>query len=59
MASEVELKKTPDQLSALLVECKIKEYQNKKILNVGFKNWLFLKQCQINGLSPTGITVYE
>lgn len=49
--------KAHNQLKSFLAECRIENPQNKKILEVGFKNGLFLNECCKAGLIPTGIEI--
>ncbi len=49
--------KARNQLRSFLLECGIEDPQNKKILEVGFKNGQFLNQCRKAGLIPTGIEI--
>lgn len=58
MTGEKELqKKAHNQLKLFLTECKIQDYQGKSILEIGFKNGLFLNECRKAGLIPTGIEI--
>ena len=49
--------KARNQLKTFLAECEIEDAQNKKILEIGFKNGLFLNECCKAGLIPTGIEI--
>jgi SAM-dependent methyltransferase len=49
--------KAYNQLRSFLAECRIEDPRNKKILEIGFKNGLFLNQCRKAGLRPTGIEI--
>jgi len=49
--------KACNQLKTFLAECEIENAQNKKILEIGFKNGLFLNECHKGGLRPTGIEI--
>jgi len=49
--------KACNQLQQFLAECKITDYQSKKILEIGFKNGLFVDECQKAGLIPTGLEI--
>lgn len=49
--------KAHNQLKSFLAECGIEKPQNKKILEIGFKNGFFLDQCHKRGLIPTGIEI--
>lgn len=51
--------KANSQLKTFLADCKIQNHQNKKILEIGFKNGLFLNECHKAGLIPTGIEINE
>jgi 2-polyprenyl-3-methyl-5-hydroxy-6-metoxy-1,4-benzoquinol methylase len=58
MATETELRhKALSQVKSFLAECDIKDYQGKKIFEIGFKNGLFLDQCRKEGLIPTGLEI--
>ena len=58
MEKEIALqRKAQNQLESFLAECGIEHPQNKKILEIGFKNGLFLNQCRIAGLVPRGIEI--
>jgi len=58
MNKEKELqKKANDQLKQLLTECNLQIYQGKSILEIGFKNGLFLNECRKAKLIPTGIEI--
>jgi len=47
------------QLETFLADCKISNIKNKKILEIGFGNGLFLEECRKAGLIPTGLEVLE
>jgi ubiquinone/menaquinone biosynthesis C-methylase UbiE len=47
------------QLETFLADCQISDHKNKKILEIGFGNGLFLEQCRKAGLIPTGLEVLE
>jgi SAM-dependent methyltransferase len=58
MEQEVQLRqKARNQLQQFLAECKITDYRNKRILEIGFKNGLFVDECQKAGLIPTGLEI--
>ncbi|MHC5059869.1 MAG: class I SAM-dependent methyltransferase [Planctomycetota bacterium] len=46
-------------METFLADCQISDIQNKRILEIGFGNGLFLEQCQKAGLAPTGLEVRE
>ncbi len=50
-------RKACNQLKAFLAECNIEDAQNRRILEIGFKNGLFLNECRKAGLIPTGIEI--
>jgi len=49
--------KSAEQLNSFLDDCKIETHQNKKLLEIGFKNGVFLDECQKANLIPTGIEI--
>ena len=49
--------KAKRQLGSFLSECKIDEFHGKKVLEIGFKNGLFVDECRKAGLVPTGIEI--
>lgn len=51
--------KAAEQLNSFLSDCGIEKYQDKKILEIGFKNGLFLDECRKAKLIPTGIEIKE
>jgi len=51
------IQKAQSQLKQFLKECGIENYRGKKILEIGFKNGLFLDQCQKAGLKSTGLEI--
>jgi 2-polyprenyl-3-methyl-5-hydroxy-6-metoxy-1,4-benzoquinol methylase len=58
MATETELRqKALSQVKTFLAECDIKDYQGKKIFEIGFKNGLFIDECRKEGLVPTGLEI--
>ncbi len=50
-------KKAASQLESLLTGCGIENYHGRKILEVGFKNGLFVDECRKAGLVPTGLEI--
>lgn len=58
MEKEIALQqKTHNQLESFLAECGIEDAQNRRILEIGFKNGRFLNECRKAGLIPTGIEI--
>ena len=58
MATETELRqKALLQVKSFLAECDIKDYQGRKIFEIGFKNGLFIDECRKEGLVPTGLEI--
>ena len=58
MATETELRqKALLQVKSFLAECDIKDYQGRKIFEIGFKNGLFINECRKEGLVPTGLEI--
>lgn len=51
--------KDTEQLRSLLTDCGIEDGTGKTLLEVGFKNGLFLEQCHKAGLKATGLEVVE
>lgn len=49
--------KAHNQLKSFLSDCQIEELQNKKVLEVGFRNGLFLNECRKRDLICTGIEI--
>ena len=49
--------KARDQLQLFLNECNVEGHRGKKILEIGFKNGLFLDECHKTGFIPTGIEI--
>ncbi|MCK4753068.1 MAG: class I SAM-dependent methyltransferase [Planctomycetes bacterium] len=47
------------QLETFLSDCKVENPNGKKILEIGFKNGLFLNECNKAGLTSTGIEINE
>jgi SAM-dependent methyltransferase len=48
-----------EQLRSLLTDCGLEDGAGKTLLEVGFKNGLFLEQCHKAGLKATGLEVVE
>jgi 2-polyprenyl-3-methyl-5-hydroxy-6-metoxy-1,4-benzoquinol methylase len=62
MATEQEKalrEKAKEQLDTFLGDCKIQDFRGKRILEVGFKNGIFLDECYKAGLSPVGLEVVK
>ena len=58
MEKEIALQqKAHNQLESFLIECGIECPRGKKILEIGFKNGLFLNECREAGLISTGIEI--
>jgi len=58
MEKEIALQqKAHNQLESFLTECGIEDAQNRRILEIGFKNGRFLNECRKAGLIPTGIEI--
>jgi SAM-dependent methyltransferase len=58
MEKEIGLQqKAHNQLESFLIECGIECPRGKKILEIGFKNGLFLNECREVGLISTGIEI--
>lgn len=55
--NELLVKKAQGQLQSLLADCEIHDFQKKKLLEIGFKNGLFLNECHKAGLNATGIEI--
>ncbi len=49
--------KAHNQLQAFLTDCEVKNPQEKKILELGFKNGLFLDECYKAGITATGLEI--
>ena len=49
--------KAENQLQSFLADCQIERPQGKCILEIGFKNGLFLDQCRRAGMIPTGLEI--
>jgi SAM-dependent methyltransferase len=48
-----------EQLETFLGECGIRDFRGKRILEIGFKNGLFLDECYKAGLVPAGLEVLK
>jgi SAM-dependent methyltransferase len=60
MEQEKELReKAKEQLDTFLTDCKIQDFRGKRILEVGFKNGIFLDECYKAGLLPVGLEVIK
>ena len=62
MATEQEnslQEKAKEQLCTFLAECNIRDFSGKRILEIGFKNGMFLDECHKAGLIPTGLDVVK
>lgn len=46
-----------NQLYAFLADCDIKQPENKKIIEIGFRNGLFLNECHKIGMKVAGIEI--
>ena len=58
MEKEIALQqKAHNQLESFLAECGIEDAQNRRVLEIGFKNGRFLNECRKAGLIPTGIEI--
>jgi SAM-dependent methyltransferase len=51
--------KAKEQLQTFLAECKIQDFRGKRILEIGFKNGLFLDECVRAGMTPVGLDVVK
>ena len=51
--------KAKEQLETFLAECKIQDFRGKRILEIGFKNGLFIDECVKAGLSSVGLDVVK
>ncbi len=49
--------KAKEQLRFFLTECEIQEFRGSRILEIGFKNGLFLDECCKAGLTATGLEI--
>jgi SAM-dependent methyltransferase len=49
--------KAKEQLGTFLAECNIRDFSGRRILEIGFKNGLFLDECHKAGLIPAGLDV--
>ena len=50
-------RKARSQLDLFLTECGIGDFQDKRILEIGFKNGLFVDECRKASLVPTGLEI--
>jgi len=48
-----------EQLGTFLAECGIRDYRGRRILEIGFKNGLFLDECHKAGLVPAGLDIIK
>lgn len=51
--------KAKEQLDTFLADCKIQDFKGKRILELGFKNGIFLDECYRAGLNPLGLDVVK
>ena len=51
--------KAKEQLESFLAECKIQDFRGKRILEIGFKNGVFLDECVRAGMVPVGLEVVK
>jgi SAM-dependent methyltransferase len=51
--------KAKEQLQTFLAECKVRDFRGKRILEIGFKNGVFLDECVKAGLAPVGLEVVK
>jgi SAM-dependent methyltransferase len=51
--------KAKEQLDMFLAECKIQDFRGRRILEIGFKNGLFLDECHKVGLISAGLEVLK
>jgi ubiquinone/menaquinone biosynthesis C-methylase UbiE len=49
--------KAQEQLEVFLADCEIKNVSDKSLLEIGFKNGLFLNACQVRGLKASGTEI--
>jgi len=60
IAQENQLRqKAKEQLETFLSECGIRDFRGKRILEIGFKNGLFLNECYKAGLAPVGLDIIK
>jgi SAM-dependent methyltransferase len=55
--NELLRKKAQGQLQSFLADCGILDFPKKKLLEIGFKNGLFLDECHKAGLEATGLEI--
>jgi len=51
--------KAKEQLGTFLDECNVRDFRGKRILEIGFKNGLFLDECRKVDLIPSGLDVVK
>jgi SAM-dependent methyltransferase len=51
--------KAKEQLDSFLDECNVRDFRGKRILEIGFKNGLFLDECHKAGLKSVGLEVVK
>jgi SAM-dependent methyltransferase len=51
--------KAKEQLATFLAECRIQDFRGKRILEIGFKNGIFLDECVNSGMKPAGLEVVK
>jgi SAM-dependent methyltransferase len=51
--------KAKEQIDTFLADCKIQDFRGKRILEVGFKNGIFLDECSKIGMSCAGLEVLK
>lgn len=49
--------KAQSQLKSFLADCKIEAIDDKKVLEIGFKNGIFLDECRTAGLAAAGLEI--
>jgi len=49
--------KAQEQFNAFLTDCTIENFEGKRLLEIGFKNGLFLNVCQTRGLKASGTEI--
>lgn len=55
--NELLRQKAQGQFKTFIADCRIKNFQKKKVLEIGFKNGLFLDECYKAGLAATGLEI--
>ncbi len=55
--NELLRQKAQGQFKTFTADCKIESLQKKKVLEIGFKNGLFLDECHKAGLAATGLEI--